>query len=100
MSKEIELLKRVRDTLRELKESHHDLYCDKPSLVVPRLVDVLKESHYDLYWDIQTVLDKPNKAREIELLKKAQNILHVLKMPYYVHVLYWDIKTTLEAKHD
>jgi hypothetical protein len=77
ISKETKLLKRVRDTLRELKESHYDLYCD-----------------------IQTVLDKPNKAREIELLKKAQNILHVLKMTYYVHVLYWDIKSTLETKHD
>jgi len=28
MSKETELLKRVRDTLRGLKESHYDLYCD------------------------------------------------------------------------
>jgi hypothetical protein len=34
MSKERELLKRVRDTLRELKETH-----------------------YDLYWDIQAELD-------------------------------------------
>ncbi len=77
MNKEIKLLKRVRDTLSNLKESH-----------------------YDLYWDIQAVLDKPNKAIEIELLKKAQNILHELKTTYYVHVLYWDIKYTLEAKHD
>ena len=37
MSKERELLKRVRDTLLELKETH-----------------------YDLYWDIQTVLDHPS----------------------------------------
>jgi hypothetical protein len=28
MSKERELLKRVRDTLRELKETHYDLYWD------------------------------------------------------------------------
>ena len=34
MSKERELLKRVRDTLHELKETH-----------------------YDLYWDIQAELD-------------------------------------------
>ena len=38
MSKEIELLKRVRDTLHELKETH-----------------------YDLYWDIQTALDQPEQ---------------------------------------
>ena len=37
MSKERELLKRVRDTLLELKETH-----------------------YDLYWDIQTALDHPS----------------------------------------
>jgi hypothetical protein len=36
MSKERELLKRVRDTLRGLKETY-----------------------YDLYWDIQTALDQP-----------------------------------------
>jgi hypothetical protein len=36
MSEERELLKRVRDTLLELKETH-----------------------YDLYWDIQTALDQP-----------------------------------------
>ena len=38
MSRERELLKRVRDTLLELKETH-----------------------YDLYWDIQTVLDAPER---------------------------------------
>jgi len=38
MSKERELLRRVRDTLRELKETH-----------------------YDLYWDIQTALDQPEQ---------------------------------------
>ena len=37
MSKERELLKRVRDTLLGLKETY-----------------------YDLYWDIQTVLDHPS----------------------------------------
>ena len=37
MSRERELLKRVRDTLLELKETH-----------------------YDLYWDIQTALDHPS----------------------------------------
>lgn len=37
MSKERELLKRVRDALLGLKETH-----------------------YDLYWDIQTVLDHPS----------------------------------------
>ena len=38
MSKEKDLLKRVRDTLRGLKESH-----------------------YDLYWDIQAALDQPEQ---------------------------------------
>ena len=38
MSRERELLKRVRDTLLELKETY-----------------------YDLYWDIQTVLDAPER---------------------------------------
>ena len=38
MSRERELLKRVRDTLLGLKETH-----------------------YDLYWDIQTVLDAPER---------------------------------------
>ena len=38
MSKEKDLLKRVRDTLHELKESH-----------------------YDLYWDIQDALDQPEQ---------------------------------------
>jgi hypothetical protein len=38
MSEERELLKRVRDALRELKETH-----------------------YDLYWDIQTALDQPKQ---------------------------------------
>lgn len=37
MNKERELLKRVRDTLLELKETH-----------------------YNLYWDIQTALDHPS----------------------------------------
>ena len=37
MSRERELLKRVRDTLLELKETY-----------------------YDLYWDIQTALDHPS----------------------------------------
>jgi hypothetical protein len=37
MSKETELLKRVRDALLGLKETH-----------------------YDLYWDIQTALDHPS----------------------------------------
>jgi len=51
MSKERELLKRVRDTLRELKETH-----------------------YDLYWDIQAELDldeqKPvNKELALRILK-------------------------------
>jgi hypothetical protein len=41
MSKERELLKRVRDTLRELKETH-----------------------YDLYWDIQAELDLAPQKRE------------------------------------
>ena len=41
MSKERELLKRVRDTLLELKETH-----------------------YNLYWDIQTVLDLREDLRE------------------------------------
>ena len=41
MSKERELLKRVRDTLLELKETH-----------------------YDLYWDIQTALDLREDLRE------------------------------------
>jgi len=39
MSKDRELLKRVRDTLRELKETH-----------------------YDLYWDIQSALDQPEQV--------------------------------------
>ena len=38
MSKERELLQKVRDTLRGLKETY-----------------------YDLYWDIQTVLDAPER---------------------------------------
>jgi hypothetical protein len=38
MSKERELLKRVRDALHELKETH-----------------------YDLYWDIQSMLDQPEQ---------------------------------------
>ena len=38
MSKERELLKRVRDALR-----------------------VLKQTHYSLYWDIQTALDQPEQ---------------------------------------
>ena len=38
MTKERELLKRVRDTLHELKETH-----------------------YDLYWDIQDALDQPTR---------------------------------------
>jgi hypothetical protein len=41
MSKERELLKRVRDTLHELKETH-----------------------YDLYWDIQAELDLAPQKRE------------------------------------
>jgi hypothetical protein len=41
MSKERELLKRVRDTLRELKETH-----------------------YDLYWDIKAELDLAPPKRE------------------------------------
>jgi hypothetical protein len=41
MNKERELLKRVRDTLRELKETH-----------------------YDLYWDIQAELDLAPPKRE------------------------------------
>jgi hypothetical protein len=41
MSAERELLKRVRDTLLELKETH-----------------------YDLYWDIQTALDLREDLRE------------------------------------
>ena len=41
MSRERELLERVRDTLRGLKETH-----------------------YDLYWDIQTVLDLREDLRE------------------------------------
>ena len=41
MSRERELLKRVRDTLLELKETH-----------------------YDLYWDIQTALDLREDLRE------------------------------------
>ena len=41
MSKERELLKRVRDTLLELKETH-----------------------YDLYWDIQAALDLREGLRE------------------------------------
>jgi hypothetical protein len=41
MSKERELLKRVRDTLHELKETH-----------------------YDLYWDIQAELDLAPPKRE------------------------------------
>ena len=41
MSKERELLKRVRDTLLELKETH-----------------------YDLYWDIQAALDLREDLRE------------------------------------
>jgi len=41
MSRERELLKRVRDTLLELKETH-----------------------YDLYWDIQTALDLREDFRE------------------------------------
>lgn len=40
MSKERELLKRVRDTLHELKETH-----------------------YDLYWDIQAALDQPEQEQ-------------------------------------
>ena len=38
MSKEKALLKKVRDTLHELKETH-----------------------YDLYWDIQAALDQPEQ---------------------------------------
>jgi hypothetical protein len=41
MSKERALLKRVRDTLHELKETH-----------------------YDLYWDIQAELDRVPQKRE------------------------------------
>ncbi len=41
MNKERQLLKRVRDTLRELKETH-----------------------YDLYWDVQTALDQPEQEQE------------------------------------
>ena len=41
MSRERELLERVRDTLLELKETH-----------------------YDLYWDIQTALDLREDLRE------------------------------------
>ena len=41
MSRERELLQKVRDTLRGLKETH-----------------------YDLYWDIQTVLDLREDLRE------------------------------------
>ena len=44
MSKERELLKRVRDTLLELKETH-----------------------YDLYWDIQAALDLEDLREEISL---------------------------------
>ena len=41
MSKERELLKRVRDALRELKGTH-----------------------YNLYWDIQSMLDQPEQEQE------------------------------------
>jgi hypothetical protein len=41
VSKERELLQRVRDVLRGLKETH-----------------------YDLYWDIQTALDQPEQVQE------------------------------------
>jgi nicotinamide mononucleotide adenylyltransferase len=41
MSKEKDLLKRVRDTLHELKETH-----------------------YDLYWDIQTALDQLEQTEQ------------------------------------
>ncbi len=54
MSKERELLKRVRDTLRELKETH-----------------------YDLYWDIQAELDlaptKREPLREAEIFNLGYN---------------------------
>jgi hypothetical protein len=45
MSKERELLKRVRDTLHELKETH-----------------------YTLYWDIQSILDQPEQEPEAWLI--------------------------------
>ena len=50
MSKERELLKRVRDTLLGLKETH-----------------------YDLYWDIQTALDLREDLREEISLRDATN---------------------------
>ena len=58
MSKERELLKRVRDTLHELKETH-----------------------YDLYWDIQAELDLAPPKREIKgnVMNKEQ-ALRILKM--------------------
>jgi len=43
MSKERELLKRVRDALRELKETH-----------------------YNLYWDIQSMLDQPEQTEQFK----------------------------------
>ena len=50
MNKERELLKRVRDTLLGLKETH-----------------------YDLYWDIQTALDLREDLREEISLRDATN---------------------------
>lgn len=60
MSKERELLKRVRDTLHELKETH-----------------------YDLYWDIQAELDK-NEQNDVpdhhsdELIKLIDDLTDIV----------------------
>jgi hypothetical protein len=49
MSKEKDLLQRVRDVLRGLKETH-----------------------YELYWDIQTALDQPEQEPEAWILKEKE----------------------------
>ncbi len=65
MSKERELLKRVRDTLRGLEETHYDLYWDIQAELEkieqkPNNVGYLYKQE-DCYGDIQTVfkVDKP-----------------------------------------
>jgi len=54
MSKERELLKRVRDALLGLKETH-----------------------YDLYWDIQTALDNPSLELRDHFAGLAMQVLLV-----------------------
>jgi hypothetical protein len=75
MSKERELLKRVRDTLHELKETHYDLYWDIQAELNQDEQDVVIKELAELLSDVLYVWRGYSKYEEYDLYVKATDYL-------------------------